>query len=134
MDTSIDEVCSDFRKALSEIDFSSYNPNSQQFDSALRLGLMWHLLKEMDGEYVDEKEIVQGEKDDISDELFGAKKYFQKYMDSGDFSYMEMAKDELKHAGILIKKANSKLPSGEEKAKLKSYEDELKEISEQMKD
>mgnify|MGYP006873049532 CR=1 FL=1 len=132
MDTSIDEVCSDFRKALSEIDFSSYNPNSQQFDLTLRLGLMWYLLKEMDCN--SEKEFVQSKKDDISDELFDAKKYFQKYMDSGDSVYVEMAKDELKHAGILIKKANSKLPSGEEKLKLKSYEDELKEIYEQMKD
>lgn len=44
----------------------------------------------------------------------------------------EMASDELKHANLLIKKAYSKLPSGEEKMKLKSYEDEIKVISEMM--
>ena len=43
-----------------------------------------------------------------------------------------MANDELKHANLLIKKAYSKLPSGEEKMKLKSYEDEIKVISEMM--
>lgn len=132
-DTNIDEVCSDFKKSLSEIDFGSYNPNSRQFDSALRLGLMWYLLKETGGEGVSEKEdAARAEKDDISDELFGAKKYFQKYTDSGDSSYMEMARDELRHAGTLIKKANSKLPGGGEKAKLKSYEDELNSISRQL--
>ena len=43
-----------------------------------------------------------------------------------------MANDELKHANLLIKKVYSKLPSGEEKMKLKSYEDEIKVISEMM--
>ena len=43
-----------------------------------------------------------------------------------------MSKDELKHAEVLIKKAYSKLPNSEEKMKLKSYEDEIKAISNQM--
>ena len=75
---------------------------------------------------------MDSEKDDISDELYGAKKYFQKFLDSGDTAYKEMAKEELKHAEILIKKANAKLPTGEEKVKLKDYETELRQIYEQV--
>lgn len=141
MDLIIKEVFSDFKNSLAGIDFGSYNPNSPEFQSALNVGLMWHLLKEIDGENL---EIVPKmgtyetvpemgtEKDEISEELYGAKKYFQKFMDSEDSVYKEMAKDELKHAEILIKKANAKLPSGEEKARLKEYELELKEISDKV--
>jgi len=134
LDSTINEVYSDFKDMLSKIDFKSYNPNSPEFISALNIGLMWHLLGEIHGNNPEMKMITMNEesKDEISDELFGAKKYFQKYMDSGDSSYMEMAKDELKHAEILIKKANARLPSGEEKVRLKEYEAEVKEISEQM--
>ena len=59
------------------------------------------------------------EKDEISEELAGAKKYLQKYLDSNDSIFQQMANDELKHAEILIKKAYSKLPNTEEKTKLK---------------
>ena len=41
---------------------------------------------------------------DIEEELSGAEKYYKEYLASGDVSYREMANDELKHAGILIKK------------------------------
>lgn len=135
MDSIIKEVFSDFKNSLSNIDFNSYNPNSPEFQSALNVGLMWHLLKEIDGENLENKIVpmsMESEKDEISDELYGAKKYFQKFMDSSDSIFKEMAKDELKHAEILIKKANAKLPSGEEKVKLKEYELELKEISEKV--
>ena len=40
-----------------------------------------------------------------------------------------MASDELKHANILLKKAYSKLPSGDEKEKLKNYENIINDIS-----
>ena len=134
MDSTINEVFSDFTNSIKNINFSSYNPNSPEFQSALNVGLMWHLLCEMGEEKIENKIVPEKEieKDEISDELYGAKKYFQKYMDSGDSVFKEMAKDELKHAEILIKKANAKLPSGEEKAKLKEYELELKEISEKV--
>ena len=68
------------------------------------------------------------EKDEISEELAGAKKYLQKHLDSNDIVFQQMANDELKHAEILIKKAYSKLPNAEEKTKLKSYEDEINQI------
>ena len=92
------------------------------------------IINEIGEEKIENKIVpeMETEKDEISDELYGAKKYFQKYMDSGDSVFKEMAKDELKHAEILIKKANAKLPSGEEKARLKEYELELKEISEKV--
>ena len=134
MDSIIKEVYSDFKNSLSNIDFNSYNPNSPEFLSTLNVGLMWHLLQEIGGDKIENKitPAMESEKDEISDELYGAKKYFQKYMDSGDLAYKEMAKDELKHAEILIKKANAKLPTGEEKTKLKEYELELKEILEKV--
>ena len=133
MDSIISEVFSDFKDSVSKIDFNSYNPNSAEFLSALNVGLMWHLLQEMSGEKIESKVVYkESEKDEISDELFGAKKYLQKFLDSGDMNYREMSSDELKHAGILIKKAYSKLPNAEEKAKLKSYEDELNSILKQL--
>lgn len=134
MDSSIkNEVLNDFKTALKSIDFSSYNPNSSEFLTALNLGLMWNILCEMsdDAESTptasDHKSV-----DEIDEELNGAKKYLQKYSETQDSTYKEMASDELKHANFLIKKAYSKLPSGEEKMKLKSYEDEIKVISEMM--
>lgn len=135
MDSIIDEVYSDFKSSLAGIDFSSYNPNSSEFMSALNVGLMWYLLQELKGEKIENISMYkssESEKDDVADELFGAKKYFQKYLDSGDMVYKEMASDELKHAEILIKKAYSKLPNSEEKAKLKSYEDEHSQILKQI--
>ena len=135
MDSIIDEVYSDFKSSLAGIDFSSYNPNSPEFMSALNVGLMWHLLQELKGEKIENISMYkssESEKYDVADELFGAKKYFQKYLDSGDMVYKEMASDELKHAEILIKKAYSKLPNSEEKAKLKSYEDEHSQILKQI--
>ena len=62
------------------------------------------------------------------EELASAKKYLQKYLDSNDIVFQQMANDELKHAEILIKKAYSKLPNAEEKTKLKYYEDEISQI------
>ncbi len=133
MDSIINEVFSDFKDSIAKIDFNSYNPNSAEFLSALNVGLMWHLLQELGGEKIETKVVYkESEKDEISDELFGAKKYLQKFLDSGDMNYKEMSNDELKHAGILIKKGYSKLPNAEEKAKLKSYEDELNSISKQL--
>ena len=129
-----DEVLNDFKDAVERIDFAAYNPDTSEFDRALRIGLMWHLLCENGecnsecAEVVKEAESV----DEIQDEIFGAKKYFQKYLDTQDVSFLDMAKDELRHGSILLKKANARLPSGDEKKKLKSYEAEIAEISEQL--
>ena len=64
--------------------------------------------------------------------ICGAKKYLQKYLDTMDVSFREMAKDELRHGSILLKKANARLVSGDEKKKLKGYESEIAEISAQI--
>ena len=73
----------------------------------------------------DEKE----DEDDISYELAGAKKYFQKYLDTHDSQFHKMAGDELNHALILIRKENSKLLGQERKNKLKHYEDVASQIA-----
>ena len=123
MDTNIKcELKKDFQELLENIDFNSYNPNSQEFKNALNIGLMLHIIPD---EVEKHNEI---EKDEISEELAGAKKYLQKYLDSNDSIFQQMVNDELKHAEILIKKAYSKLPNAEEKTKLKSYEDEISQI------
>lgn len=135
MDSSIkDEVLNDFKTALKSVDFSSYNPNSSEFLTALNLGLMWNILCEMNDDGGESTPTTFDHKsvDSIDEEISGAKKYLQKFSETQDSVFKEMANDELKHASILIKKAYSKLPSGEEKMKLKSYEDEIKMISEMM--
>lgn len=122
MDTDIRcELKKDFEESLENIDFNSYNPNSSEFQTALRIGLMLHILPQ-------NMKIETVEKDDISEEIMGAKKYLQKYHETSDSIFKEMSNDELKHAEILIKKAYSKLPNNEDKTKLKNYEDEIKEI------
>ena len=126
MDTNIKcELKKDFQELLENIDFNSYNPNSQEFKNALNIGLMLHIIPD---EVEKHNEIENIEKDEISEELAGAKKYLQKYLDSNDIVFQQMANDELKHAEILIKKAYSKLPNAEEKTKLKYYEDEITQI------
>ena len=126
MDTNIKcELKKDFQELLENIDFNSYNPNSQEFKNALNIGLMLHIIPD---EVEKHNEIENIEKDEISEELADAKKYLQKYLDSNDIVFQQMANDELKHAEILIKKAYSKLPNAEEKTKLKYYEDEISQI------
>ena len=127
MDTNIKcELKKDFQELLGNIDFNSYNPNSQEFKNALNIGLMLHIIPD---EIEKHNEIENIEKhNEISEELADAKKYLQKYIDSNDSIFQQMANDELKHAEILIKKAYSKLPNAEEKTKLKSYEDEISQI------
>ena len=130
------EVLADLHAALEKIDFTAYNPNSADFNNALNIGLMWLVLCKVGGMGEAESSDTHGGNgergDDISEELSGAKRYLQKYIESGDGSFREMATDELRHAGILIKKANARLPTGEEKARLKSYESEMREIAEQV--
>ena len=123
MDTNIKcELKKDFQELLGNIDFNSYNPNSQEFKNALNIGLMLHIITD---EIEKHNEIENIEKDDISEELADAKKYLQKYIDSNDSIFQQMTNDELKHAEILILKAYSKLPNAEERTKLKSFEDEI---------
>lgn len=117
----IDELLNDFKQSLKKIDFNSYNPNSNEFKTALFLGLMWEVMSELDDE-------IENEPSEIDDEIQGAKKYLQKYLDTKDSQFHKMASDEIDHATFLIKKESSKLLSTEEKAKLKHYENILNQI------
>lgn len=116
----VDEILNDFEKSLEKINFNSYNPNSNEFKTALFLGLMWKVLSDVDEEKSNE----------IEDELKGAKKYLQKYLDSNDSQFHKMSEDELTHADYLIKKESSKILSNEQKSKLRKYQDTLNQIKE----
>ena len=87
-----EELKHDFNKAVAHIDFKEYDPYSRAFMKALFIGQMYMVAK------------CICEEDDISEELDGAEKYWDMYLKSNDSQYKEMAHDELKHAGILIKK------------------------------
>ena len=81
----------DFEEALSKIDFSKpYDPYSKDFMKPLFIGMLLTAIKQTD--------------DDVKDELNGAKIYWNKYLETNDSQFKEMAHDELKHAGILLKK------------------------------
>lgn len=129
-----DEVFKDFKESLSKIDFSKYNPKSSDFETALFTGLMWMLLDECDegGVQVLSMETSEEPSDGISEELHDAKKYLQKYLDTRDSSYKDMASDELKHAGILLRKAYNKTIGNEERSRLKKYETEITQVSQQI--
>lgn len=129
-----DEVLKDFKESLSRIDFSRYNPKSSEFETALYTGLMWMLMEECDEGGVDVLSAVVEEEpsDGISEELHDAKKYLQKYLDTRDASYKDMASDELKHAGILLRKAYNRTIGNEERSRLKKYETEINQVSERI--
>ena len=115
MDERLDELKKDFNEVLKCIDFKRYDPHSQIFLRALRIGQMYTTLKAAD------------EIDGIKEELDGARGYMTAYVETNDTDYKEMAKDELRHAGILIKK-NLEKSDLEEKSKLNAYEDERQEL------
>lgn len=130
MDTSIrDEVVKDFKESLDKIDFSSYNPQSQEFETALFTGLMAMIMNSLEGPSFETDE----GSDEIGDEIYGGKKYFQRYLDSKDEMFKKMAMDELDHASYLIKKAYNKPIGNEEKSKLKKYESDVEQVREQIK-
>ena len=67
------------------------------------------------------------EDDDVEEELDGAKKYMDMFYETGDSSFRDMAKDELKHAGILIKK-HYEWADDDKKAVLERHENERQEL------
>lgn len=42
------ELKKDFSTCMEKIDFADYRPSSEVFMSALSVGLMWHLINEME--------------------------------------------------------------------------------------
>ena len=92
MKDALNELRKDFKESLAEIDFKEYDPFSKKFMKAGFIGQMWMLLKTL---YED---------DEVEGELEGAKTYLEKFEETKDVTFKDMAKDELRHAGILIKK------------------------------
>lgn len=107
----LDVLKNDFDSALSCFDFSKgYNPLDHRFLSTLAAGLMYLAIKTTKAD------------DDVSEELSGAEKYFELYKQTSDNSYKEMANDELRHAGVLIKKHLASADDTIKKAKLEEQE------------
>ena len=127
-----EEVLNDFKTSLEKIDFENgYNPESKEYTQALNLGLMWLVLCKI--AKMENKGSVEKKADsDIGYMLYLTKMLLQKYIDTADSSYKEMSETMLKYSGMLLKKANAKLPTGEENQKLKDYEAEMNEIARQI--
>lgn len=105
----------DFKTSLEKIDFSkAYDPFSKSFMKALFLGQLWCCVKYLCN--------------DVEDELSGAKNYYDIYLETNDIQYKEMANDELKHAGILIKKHLAKTSDEKQKEKLNNLETKRQEM------
>ena len=121
MKEALKELRKDFKECIDGIDFKQYDPYSKKFMTASFIGQMWFLVKAL---YED---------DEVAEELDGAKKYMARYEDTGDTSFREMAKDELKHAGILIKK-KYEWAEGEKKVHLEEQENERQMLLKEMEE
>lgn len=96
----------DFTESLAGIDFSApYDPYSREFMKPLFIGMLLTAIKMNEN--------------DVEEELDGARKYIELFNETGDSQYRDMAHDELKHAGILIKKH---LAKADEKERMKMNE------------
>lgn len=115
MKDAVKELRKDFKDILSKIDFKEYDPYSKKFMTAGFIGQMWFLVKSL------------LEDDDVEEELDGAKTYFEKYLETNDSQYRDMARDELRHAGILIKK-HSEWADDEKQKVLDEHEAERQEL------
>ena len=108
----------DFKQALSQIDFTKkYDPYSRSFMKALFIGQLLMACEQME--------------DDVEEELDDAKKYWNTYLETNDSQYNDMAHDELRHAGILIKKHIAKADESEKKY-LNGLEEERQELLKAM--
>lgn len=103
MKKAFEELKKDFKEAVSEIDFQKYDPYSRTFMKPLFIGQLMVAMKC----FMDD--------DPVGEELDGAEEYIEKYLASGDSTYKEMAADELRHAGILMKKTGDEHPAHEAK-------------------
>ncbi len=117
--SAADVLESDFKASLSGIDFSkAYDPFGKAFEKACMIGQMWMAARQIE--------------DDVSEELDGARTYWSAYVETSDAAYKEMAADELRHAGILIKKHLAKETDENRRKLLNDKEMERQELSKQM--
>ena len=121
MKLAMKELKKDFKEALSEIDFKEYDPFSKKFMKASFIGQMWMLIKMLHDD------------DDVEEELEGAEKYMEKWLSTGDTAFRDMAKDELRHAGILIKK-HYEWADDDKKAILEEHENKRQELMKRLED
>lgn len=115
MKMALKELKKDFKDCLSEIDFKEYDPWSKKFMKASFIGQMWYLMKALHDD------------DDVEEELEGAETYMEKWHTTGDTAFRDMAKDELRHAGILIKK-HYEWADDDKKTILEEYENKRQEL------
>lgn len=115
MKWALKELRKDFKESLNDIDFKEYDPFSKAFMKAGFIGQMWMLMK------------MLRDDDDVEEELEGAETYLEKYRTTGDVTFRDMAKDELRHAGILIKK-HYEWADDEKKAVLEEHENKRQEL------
>lgn len=119
------EIEKDLHECIDDVDFKHYDPYSKPYMRILFLGQMWQLLCDLGKK---EKKI-QG---DVAEELSGARKYFADYKATGDINYRDMASDELRHAGILIKKHIAKAGTQDERDMLNALEAERQKLHTQI--
>ena len=115
MKMAMKELKKDFKDSLSEINFKEYDPWSKKFMKASFIGQMWYLMKALHDD------------DDVEEELEGAETYMEKWHTTGDTVFRDMAKDELRHAGILIKK-HYEWADDDKKAVLEEHENKRQEL------
>lgn len=115
MKDAVKELRKDFKELLGCLDFKRYDPYSKMFMRASFVGQMWFLVKQLCDD------------DEVEAELDGAKKYMERFMETGDTAFRDMAHDELKHAGILIKKGYE-WADDDKKAILEQHENERQEL------
>lgn len=115
MKDAMAELRRDFKDSLSEINFKEYEPFSKKFMKAGFIGQMWMLVK------------MLYEDDEVEGELEGARTYLEKFHETNDVAFRDMAKDELRHAGILIKK-HYEWADEEKKVRLDGQEKERQEL------
>ena len=109
----------DFTESLAGIDFSApYDPYSREFMKPLFIGMLLTAIKMNEN--------------DVEEELDGARKYIELFNETGDAQYRDMAHDELKHAGILIKKHLAKADE-KERMKMNEMERERMELMKLVK-
>ena len=120
MSVALDELTKDFKESMSEIDFKSYDPFSKQFMRVLFIGQVWMAVRMLE------------EDDGVDEELDGARKYWGVFTETGDSSFKEMALDELRHAGTLIKRKLAKESDPEARAVLNEKEKERGQLQKMM--
>ena len=111
-----EELEKDFKTLVDRINFERYDPLDPNFMKAAVIALMWFAGRKILGE------------DDISDELEDAEKYMMMYMETSDAQYKDMAGDEARHAGILIKKRLAGAVDEKERERLNGLEKKRQEM------